>query len=302
MSEHNRGAYAPPTADAPLSFDARQPVRGARPFPVTLIISGLVLIGLLVVIVLFYRSGMHEGGEAPRAVGSPVGALKSAAPADAQPQDPAAGLQIYQSEAGQPAPTQSGQPNFVPPPEQPSPRPAPGQSAQAAQAAQAVPPAAAAPVASAIRGPAPAPAPAPPAVADTAIETAPVDEPSPVKPVLKPAAAKSVVAKPAAKVPAEPAPRAAEKAKAKAEPVKPAAGAAAVQIGAVSSTALADKAWSEAVAAAPGLAAGRGKGVEKIDKDGHTLYRTAVTGFASRADAAAFCARLKAAGKACFVK
>ena len=79
-------------------------------------------------------------------------------------------------------------------------------------------------------------------------------------------------------------------------------GAAAVQIGAVSSTALADKAWSQAVAAAPGLAAGKGKGVEKIEKDGHTLYRTAVTGFASRADAAAFCARLKAAGKACFVK
>jgi hypothetical protein len=89
---------------------------------------------------------------------------------------------------------------------------------------------------------------------------------------------------------------------AKPEPVAGHAGAAAVQIGAVSSTALADKAWSEAVAIAPGLAAGKGKGVEKIEKDGHTLYRTAVTGFASRAEAAGFCAKLKAAGKACFVK
>jgi hypothetical protein len=42
--------------------------------------------------------------------------------------------------------------------------------------------------------------------------------------------------------------------------------------------------------------------VEKIEKDGHTLYRTAVTGFGSKAEAAEFCAKLKAAGKACFVK
>ncbi|MDB5446923.1 MAG: hypothetical protein JWQ97_2240, partial [Phenylobacterium sp.] len=80
------------------------------------------------------------------------------------------------------------------------------------------------------------------------------------------------------------------------------AGGAAVQIGAVSSTAIADKAWNEAVAVAPGLAAGKGKGVEKIEKGGHVLYRTAVTGFATKADAAAFCGKLKAAGKACFVK
>jgi hypothetical protein len=49
-------------------------------------------------------------------------------------------------------------------------------------------------------------------------------------------------------------------------------------------------------------AAGKGKSVQKIDKDGATLYRTAVTGFASKAEAAAFCARLKAAGKSCFVR
>jgi cell division protein FtsN len=94
---------------------------------------------------------------------------------------------------------------------------------------------------------------------------------------------------------AAPAPKAAEKSAA-------AQGAAAVQIGAVSSEALADRTWDQAVAVAPGLAMGKGKGVEKVDKDGKTLYRTSVTGFASRADAQAFCDKLKAAGKACFVK
>ncbi|WP_308238382.1 SPOR domain-containing protein [Phenylobacterium sp. J367] len=65
---------------------------------------------------------------------------------------------------------------------------------------------------------------------------------------------------------------------------------------------MADKAWNDAVAAAPGLAAGKGKAVERIERDGGTLYRTAVTGFADRAAATAFCNRLKAAGKSCFVR
>ena len=67
------------------------------------------------------------------------------------------------------------------------------------------------------------------------------------------------------------------------EPRAASSGTAAVQIGAVSSLSLADRAWSEAVAAAPGSGAGKGKSVEKIEKNGGTLYRTAVTGFASRA-------------------
>ena len=300
MSDHNRGAYAPPTADAPLSFDARQPVRGARPFPVTLIISGLVLVGLIVVIFLFYRAGVRQAGQAPQAVGTPVGQIKSPAPADAQPQDPAAGLQIYQSEGGQPAQAAPNQPKFVSPPEQPGPRPAPAQPTQAAP-----PPPAAAPTAPVTQGPALRPAlpPAPPSASEVAPEAT-----GPVQPA-KPAAdkpAKSAAAKPVTidKL-LEPKPAARTKAasaESKPEPVKAAHGVASVQIGAVSSTELADKTWSQAVAAAPGLAAGKGKGVEKIEKDGHVLYRTAVTGFASKADAAAFCGKLKAAGKACFVK
>jgi cell division septation protein DedD len=99
---------------------------------------------------------------------------------------------------------------------------------------------------------------------------------------------------------AAPAPKPPPKAPTAPTAAKP--GAAAVQIGAVASPSLADKTWNDAVAVAPGLAAGKGKGVEPVEKDGKTLYRTSVTGFASREAAQAFCAKLKAAGKACFVK
>jgi hypothetical protein len=293
MSEHDLGAYAPPTADAPLSFDARHPVRGARPFPVTLIISGLVLLGLVVAIFLFYRSGVREAGQPPKTIGTPVAEMKSPPPADSQPQDPAAGLQIYQTEGGQSQ--AQGQPNFVAPPEQPTARPESSPAASPPPQAAATNPVGAA---SALR-PAlpPAPPPAPPA-----LQAAPQAPPKAARispPSPPPAKAEHAKAPPAKPAPVKAA--AAEPVKAS-TPAKSSHGVAAVQIGAVSSTALADKAWSEAVGLAPGLAVGKGKGVEKIDKDGHVLYRTAVTGFASKADAAAFCARLKAAGKACFVK
>jgi hypothetical protein len=38
-----------------------------------------------------------------------------------------------------------------------------------------------------------------------------------------------------------------------------------------------------------------------VTRDGDTLYRTSITGFASRDQALALCARLKAAGGVCFV-
>ncbi|WP_340647184.1 SPOR domain-containing protein [Phenylobacterium sp.] len=257
MTNSDRGAYTPPT-DAPLSFDARQPVRGTRPAPMMLIVSALVLIGLVVAIVVFYRSGVRQAGAAPQSVGTPVGAIKGPAPAEAQPVDPAAGLQIYQSSEGAAAPTA---PNFTAPPEQPAARePAP----------------------SVVVTPAAKPAPIPAPVIAKPQQTGPVaampisPEPKPV-PALKPT------------LPA-------------ATPPVAAGGAAAVQIGAFSTSALADKGWSDAARIAPGATAGKGKRVEAIQKDGATLYRTSVTGFASRADATAFCDQLKAAGKSCFVK
>ncbi|HQR90503.1 MAG TPA: SPOR domain-containing protein, partial [Caulobacter sp.] len=143
--------------------------------------------------------------------------------------------------------------------------------------------------------------------------TAPV-EAKPLTTAALPAAAKPAAAKPApaptietlataaiAPKPAAPKPVAVATATAP-KPAASASGPAMVQIGALSSPALADKAWNDAARLAPGLAAGKGKKVEAIDKNGTTLYRTSVTGFASREAAKAFCDAILAAGKSCFVK
>jgi cytoskeletal protein RodZ len=277
MSDHERGAYTPPT-DSPLSFDARQPVRGSRPFPFTLVIAVLVLIALAAAIFVFYRSGVRQAGQAPHTVGEPVGEMKVPPPAEAQPQDPAAGLQIYKED--QP---DAPHPQFTSPPEQPQPREAPPAVviAPPPAAAPTTPVSAAVPLRPALAAQA---APAPKAVT-------PPPTPAPKVVAIVPPPAPKPAPAPVAKAPAAPTPA-----------PKASSGGAMVQIGAVSSTALADKAWSAAVAVAPGLAAGKGKSVEKIDKNGGVLYRTAVTGFASREAATAFCDKLKSAGKSCFVR
>lgn len=249
MSDPHRGAYTPPT-DAPLSFDARQPVRGSRPLPMTLIISAVVLMTLVVAVVMIYRGGVRGPNEPPRTVGSEVAEIKTPPPAGSQPTDPASGLQIYRNEENQPSPT------FAAQPETPLPRPTAPVEAKPLQTAAlpaATKPAAAKPVAAA--------------------------------PTIETLATAAIAPKPAAP-----------------KPVASASGPAMVQIGALSSPALADKAWNDAARLAPGLAAGKGKKVEAIDKNGTTLYRTSVTGFASREAAKAFCDAISAAGKSCFVK
>lgn len=281
MSDHERGAYAPPHADAPLSFDPRQPVRGARPIPLTLILSVLVLAALVAAILWFYQSGVRQAGEAPQTVGAPITGIKEAAKAEAQPQDPAAGLQVYRAdEPGAQMQTLPAEPQFTPPPETPQARPTTPVVVTQAPPIQAAPKAAPPPAATsqALKPTIPAAAPvkaAPPPAQKVA--TAP-PAPAPVQKAVAPPPEKKVVAEPKA--------------------AAPASGGARVQVGAVSSTALADKAWSEAVAAGGG--SGKGKAVEKIE--GGSLYRTFVTGFASRGDAQAFCARLQSAGKSCFVR
>ena len=193
----------------------------------------------------------------------------------AQPSDPASGLQIYKNETPEASPT------FAAQPETPLARP--------------TPPPPTAPVQTATLQPA-KPAPAGP--------SAPVSAAPAAKPVKSPsieslatAAVAPKAAPPAAKLPPIGTKPAAVPALAAS-----AGGPASVQIGALSSTALADKAWSDAARIAPGMAAGKGKKVEAIDKNGTTLYRTAVTGFSTRAEAKAFCDALTAAGKSCFVK
>ena len=350
MSNPDRGAYSPPTEE-PLTFDARRPVRGRAPMPMMLIVSAGILFVLLVGVVVILRSGLGRDSGPPPMVGKPVETMKAPPPAEAQPEDPARGLQIYQQAEGQ---AQPAKPNFTPPPEQaeartaivPAPAPAQPKAPVAALPATEAPPAfkpavvATAPV---VKPVAPKPAPvvvlpqAKPAatevhaqaakpVAATAKAASPAVKPAPIaaKPVAaKPVAAKPAVAPPVAAkvvapkvVPAKPvaAPAAkaatapvAKPAAEKPEKVKPVAtpaatGAASVQIGAFSSQALADKGWNDAVKVAPGPAAGKGKKVEAVDKNGSTLYRTTVTGFASRDAASAFCNQLKSAGKSCFVK
>jgi cell division protein FtsN len=252
MSDHDRGAYTPPT-DAPLSFDARQPVRGSRPAPMMLVISAVVLVVLVVAIVLIYRSGAREAGDPPQTVGTPVGEMKTAPAPEDQPVDPATGLQIYRSEDGAPAPAE---PNFVPPPEQPQARPDPQLRPSAPVTSQPAPAA----------QPAPAPAPAAKAPAPAPVAKAP---------------------EPKASTPT---------------PAAVASGGAMVQVGAFSSEALADAGWNDAMRALPDSAAGKGKRVEPVESNGKTLYRGYVTGFSSRAEASAYCDRLKAAGRSCFVR
>ncbi len=251
MSDHDRGAYTPPT-DSPLSFDARRPVRGGGGGGSILLISAVILLVLIVGVgVWLYRDGLRGADDAPQPVGAAVETAKVEPKAADQPEaDPAAGLTIHKDDGGVVT-----DPTFAPGPEPVLPRPAPQ--------------------------------PAAPATAEL----------RPAAPASAPVAAAPKPAAPVAAAPAAPKP-----APVAAAPAPSTGGGASVQIGAFSSQALADKGWSDAAAVAPGLAAGKGKRVETVDKDGKTLFRTTVTGFASRADATAFCDRLKAAGKSCFVK
>ncbi len=247
----------------------------------TLILSAVVLATLVVAVLLIYRGGVRGPNEPPRTVGEPVAQMKAAPPADAaQPADPASGLQIYKSETPEASPT------FAAKPEEPLARPA------------APPPTA--PVQTATLQPA-KPAPTGPSAPVSAAPTAKPAAQAAIKPAPSIEGLATAAVSPRAATPAAPKPVATKPAAAPAATAS-AGGPASVQIGALSSTALADKAWSDAARIAPGMAAGKGKRVEAIDKNGTTLYRTAVTGFASRAEAKAFCDALSAAGKSCFVK
>ncbi len=122
----DRGAYTPPTDDdLPFNrggYDARRAGGGggAKSPPMTLIISGVVLLVLIIAVVVYYRAGPRSSNDAPPAVGTPVGQMKADAPLEAQPIDPEAGIDVYDSAE---APTAA--PTFTPPPEVAQPRPEP---------------------------------------------------------------------------------------------------------------------------------------------------------------------------------
>jgi cell division septation protein DedD len=250
MSDQDRGAYTP-QHDTPLSFDARYSRgSGERPVPMTLIVSGIVLLVMVVLFALLYRSGARHTGQPPQVVGTPVADTKAAPSAGAETPDAAAGLQVYKTE-GTPPNEMKAPATLAPPPEQPAPRPAPTK-----------------PVASADLRP-------------TSPETLPA-QPAAARPVAKPAKAPQTIEAAVDQSTAE-------------------AGSVA-QIGAFSSQALAEKGWNDVAAIEPGKMAGKTKKVEVATRDGKTFYRAFVGGFASRADASAFCASLVAAGKGCIVK
>ena len=110
---------------------------------------------------------------------------------------------------------------------------------------------------------------------------------------------------PAAPAPATKAPPApATKAPAPAPAPAPAAtgGSSGVQIGAFSSTAIADREYAAVAARFGQYASGAEKRVQEVTAaNGSTLYRTTFTGM-SRERAVAFCNALKAAGRDCIVR
>lgn len=262
MADLDRGAYTPPT-DSGLAFDPRASHR-RRPLPITLILSVSILLVLIAALVFLYRAGTRgEGGE-PKPVGEAVGPVREAPPAEAQPIDPASGLDVYTDDA------EAGAPTFTPPPEAPITRPA-----APAQAAPAAPPTPTGttglpdptPPAQPTPRPAPVPAPVPARPAAPAAAT-PAPTPRPAPPAARPAPS------PAAPATAAPTP-----------PAVPAgtAGAVSAQIGAYNTRAQAQAALSRK----PG---GAGQRIEEVQRNGQTLYRAIATGFPNRAAAEAYCA------------
>jgi cell division septation protein DedD len=130
--------------------------------------------------------------------------------------------------------------------------------------------------------------------------------PPPIKPAVVPPA--KVAAPPAADKP-KPKPVPAEAPKPKVDPLaepaspkpaKPTSGTASLQLGAFSSEAKADAAWTAAVGRVGEL--GRlSKRVEPVERDGKTLYRLRAGGVASKAAAGDLCVKVKAGGDACLV-
>lgn len=306
MAEYQRGPYTPGDeppltldrrARAPARPDARQASRAPRrsgPPPVTLVLSLLLLVGVGGAVAFLYRAGLRGPSGPPAPVGTPIHDVRVAAPAQAQPADPAAGLSIYN--AAPPA----AAPAFAPAPEQPAPRPLPAGSplappAPAASAAAVTPPA----------------EPPPGVVAPKAVVASDTGaaKPAPPKTRSRPRApatidsliAENTLAAPprrhatgggdprAAKAPETPADANEPSAK---KPPSVVAHAAVVQIGAFSSRELALAAASH----------GHPKHILAVTRpDGSVLYRASLAGFASREEAAAFCGKLKAAGSSCFV-
>jgi cell division septation protein DedD len=278
--------------ERPLAFDgcdAAPPRRG--PAPVTLVVSLLLLIGLGGGVFYLYRGGVRAPSGPPAPVGVPIRDVRVAAPPQPQQPDPAAGLSIYKDQPT--TTTTQAAPTFVAPPEQPMPRPAPGQEVLVAPTAG---PIAAAPA------DVPQAKPVKTASIDSILATQPATiSAKPVVALAKPAAVKPTTAK-LASATIKPTTATTLTTQSAVPDKSDKVSGFVVQIGAFSSEALANKSWDGAAGVAPGAMAGKGKNIAPMNKDGATLYRVAITGFSNRADAQALCAKLSAAGRTCFVR
>lgn len=151
--------------------------------------------------------------------------------------------------------------------------------------------------------PAPAPTPAPvPASAPAAVKPLPVAAaPAPAKPAASPPAPvtplPATAAKEEAPPPAAPAPAVKPKAAAP-QPAAP-AGSYKIQLGAFQSQEEAKANWSKISKAHPGILKGAPV-ILRADLSNGTFYRLRASGYASPDAAKAACAKLSAAGAACF--
>ena len=134
--------------------------------------------------------------------------------------------------------------------------------------------------------------------------TAPVKAPAKASVTATVPSAQQPAAKPAAVI-AKPAPAVATPTPAKPAPVVSASGFASygdhvVQIAATSSEATANSEWAKMLKAYPDMLTGGEKFIQQADVNGKTVYRLRVGSFASKADAATFCAAFKAKGGNCY--
>lgn len=83
MQDKDRGTYSPPTEDN-LSYETRRTASRDQA-PLTLIISGIVLVVVLLAAVLLYNSGLNNHNKVIPEVGDSLGDFKDGKVTDAQP-------------------------------------------------------------------------------------------------------------------------------------------------------------------------------------------------------------------------
>jgi cell division protein FtsN len=314
MARYERGVYEP--SDEVRVFDGAEDDEddeGSR-LPLLIVLALVVLCAFAGVVWLAYTQGVARGRTETPVLAAAPGPEKVAPQNAGGAKVPYQGFKIYEQPAppddevtAPPAPAEAAKAEAPPPkPEAVKPTPLPARVAAAAP-------------------PTTKPAPAPPAAKP--VTTAPA------KPVSPPPVLKQAVAPPPASVPrtapsapnpsvatgaprtlpgvaAAPPPQAAkaitppQAAKTTTPPAAPASsGGFVVQVGAYKSQEEADNAWKAYKARHAALLSGYNSNVQKVDLGEKGIwYRLRVAGFASRDAAAAFCDRLKAAGKSCFVR